>query len=310
MIITVTLNPAMDKTVTIDELVLGETNRVKESRTDPGGKGINVSRVLRELGQSSLAMGFVSGSVGRFIEASLNEIGIVDDFIHTPGQTRTNFAIVEERRDVTTLIAEKGPHTEPHYTQELKLRLRGHCRRGSWVVLAGSIPPGIGENIYAELIELARQCGASTALDAEGELLRRGVEARPDLIKPNRFELEELLGRVLTKDEEIVRAARHIQAKGVGIVVVSMGSKGAIAVSADGAWKAVPPRIEARSTTGAGDSMLAGVLYALENGRSLAEALRLGTAAGAATALTPGTQLCRREDIDRLLPQVVVEAVS
>ncbi len=310
MIITVTLNPTMDKTVILDELILGETNRVKESRTDPGGKGINVSRVLRTLDQSSLAMGFVSGGIGRFVEASLNEVGILDDFIHTPGQTRTNLVIEDEKCHTTTVISEKGPETKPHYVDELKHRLQGHCQPDSWVVYAGSAPPGIGSDVYAQLIELSKQCGSFTALDADGELLREGVQAKPHLIKPNRVELERLVGKTLYTEDDILRAAEDIQALGVATVVVSMGAKGAIAVSTTEAWKTIPPKVEAESTVGAGDSLLAGVIFGLVNGRGLAAALRLGTAAGAATALTAGTQLCRREDIDRLLPQVQLERLD
>src|SRR3989304_1180102 len=152
MIITITLNPAMDKTLVLDELVAGETNRVKDARTDPGGKGINVSRVLRVLGQSSLAMGFVAGSIGRFVEATLNEMGILDDFIHTPGQTRTNIAVVEQKRMITTLLAEQGPVTDPRYLRTLKERLSVHTGPGAWVVLAGRLPPRLKPNIYADLI--------------------------------------------------------------------------------------------------------------------------------------------------------------
>ncbi|MBI2955147.1 MAG: 1-phosphofructokinase [Chloroflexi bacterium] len=310
MIITVTLNPTMDKTVVLEELIIGETNRVKESRSDPGGKGINVSRVLRTLGKSSLAMGFVAGSVGRFVEASLNEIGILDDFIHTPGQTRTNIAIEDEKNETTTLINEKGPKIGAHYVQELKSRLNGHCKPGTWVVFGGSAPPGINSKIYAELIAEAKRCGGIAVLDADGDLLRSGVLAGAHLIKPNRVELEDLVGRELSTEEEVLGAAREVQASGVGIVVVSLGAKGAIAITDREAWKVVPPLVDARSTVGAGDSMLAGVVLQLMEGKGLDEALRLGAAAGAATALTPGTQLCYREDIDRLLPQVQVEKLA
>ncbi|MBI4320536.1 MAG: 1-phosphofructokinase [Chloroflexi bacterium] len=307
MIITVTLNPAMDKTLVIDQLVPGETNRVKDARTDPGGKGINVSRVLRVLGQSSLAVGFVSGSVGRFVEASLNEMGILDDFIHTPGQTRTNIAIVEEKRRITTLLSEKGPATDPHYLSALKERLRVHIAPGTWTVLAGSLPPRIKPGVYAELTSLAREMGGLAALDADGEPLALGVAAKPHLIKPNRHELESLIGRTLASDEDVLGAAREIHASGVAIVVVSMGAQGAIAVSDQGTWKAMPPKVEPRSTVGAGDSLLAGVVLGLSTGKGLVEGLRLGTAAGAATALTSGTQLCHQPDIDRLLPEVRIE---
>jgi 1-phosphofructokinase len=300
----------MDKTVILDELKIGETNRVKDSRTDPGGKGINVSRVLRTLGQSSLAMGFVSGSVGRFVEASLNELGILDDFIHTPGQTRTNLAITDDKTNSTTVINEKGPETDPQYAYQLKRRLEGHCQPGTWVVCAGSAPPGIDKGIYAELLQLVKKCNAHTVLDADGELLRRGIEAKPYMIKPNRVELEGLVGRPMRGQADILSAAKDLRAKGVSVVLVSMGADGAIIVSDEGAWKSIPPRIEAESTVGAGDSMIAGVIFGLVRHKKFEEALRIGTAAGAATASTRGTQLGKRADIDRLLAQVVVERLE
>ena len=307
MIITVTLNPAMDKTVELDELIPGETNRVMSYRNDPGGKGINVSRVLRTLGTSSLAMGFVSGSVGRFVEASLNEVGILDDFIHTPGQTRTNVAITERKKDLTTLLAEPGPITDPQFLEQLKVRLSGHISPGAWVVFAGSIPPNLSDDSYAVLIELTRQRGGYAALDADGAPLSRGVAAKPCLIKPNQRELSYLVGRNLSTFDEVLAAAQEVQREGVDYVVASMGKQGAVGVTHGQAWKAVPPPVDARSTVGAGDSMLAGVLFSLAQGKSFAEGLRDGSAAGAATALTPGTQLCRLEDIQRLLPKVQVE---
>lgn len=307
MIITVTLNPAMDKTVEVDELIPGETNRVKSQRSDPGGKGINVSRVLRTLGASSMAMGFVSGSVGRFVEASLNEVGILDDFIRTPGQTRTNVAIVEHKKNLTTLLAEPGPETPPHFLDQLKVRLEGHVSSGTWVVLAGSIPPHLGDDTYAQLIELTKQRGGYAVLDADGAALSLGVAAKPCLIKPNQMELSHLVGRPLETFEEVLTAAQEVQRGGVEYVVASMGKQGAIGVNHSHAWKAIPPSVEAQSTVGAGDSMLAGVIFSLSQGKGLEEGLRVGSAAGAATALTPGTQLCYLEDIQRLLPGVRVE---
>ncbi len=310
MIITVTLNPTMDKTVEVDELVPGETNRVKDVRTDPGGKGIDVSRVLRTLGMSSLAMGFVSGSIGRFVEASLNEAGILDDFIHTPGQTRTNVAIVEHQKGITTLLSEPGPETAPEHFERLEARLRGHVSPGCWVVCAGSIPPHLGRGAYARLIELTRERGGYPVLDADGEALSLGVAAQPYMIKPNRVELGGLVGRELKTFDEVLAAAKEVQRRGVQYVVASMGKDGAVGVTYDQVWKAIPPRVKVQSTVGAGDSLLAGLIFALSQGKCFDEGLRIGTAAGAATALTPGTQLCRAEDIERLLPQVKVERLE
>jgi 1-phosphofructokinase len=307
MIITVTLNPAMDRTVVVDELVLGEVNRVREARSDPGGKGINVSRVLRELGRPSLAMGFVAGALGRFIEASLNEIGIEDDFIHTPGQTRTNHSIVEVNEARQTSLNEPGPTTDAHWVAELMARLRERLQEGDWVVLAGSVPPGVPENIYAELSALINEHKARPVLDADDALLALGVAARPCLVKPNLRELERLIGRPLGKEEEIVGAARQLHEAGISYVVVSMGANGAVAVGPGETLRGYVPRVEAKSPVGAGDSLVAGVLLRLADGEGLAAGLQLGMAAGAATALTPGTMLCRKEDVERLLPLVRVE---
>lgn len=310
MIITITLNPTMDKTVELERLLVGDANRVVSSRTDPGGKGINVSRVIRELGEESLAMGFVSGSIGRFVEASLNEIGIRDDFIHTAGQTRTNITIVDLAAAIHTAIDEKGPDTELRHVGELKTRLRRQIKPKDWVVIAGSAPPPLPDTTYAELILLIHEQGALPILDADGGLLAEGIKARPYLIKPNRQELERLVDRDLPASEDVVDAAHQLHQDGIAVVVVSMGKDGSIAVSAEGTWKAEPPEVEVVSAVGSGDSLVAGIVLALSKGQGLAEGLRLGTAAGAATALTPGTMLCRREDVHRLLPLVKLERLD
>ncbi|MBI2939208.1 MAG: 1-phosphofructokinase [Chloroflexi bacterium] len=307
MIFTVTLNPAVDRVVAVDELVIGDANRVKQARTDPSGKGVNVSRVIRELGGESVAMGFVAGSLGRFIEASLNELGIRDDLLHVPGQTRTNLAIVEEKHHRHTIINEPGPPIEPRHFAELKARLRRQLRPRDWVVMAGSLPPGIPTTAYAELIDLARAIGCETVLDADGEVLARGVESRPTLIKPNLRELQRLMRRRVQADDEVLAAATELRARGTLNVVVSLGAAGAIAIGDDEAWRAIPPRIIEVSALGAGDAMVAGLTLCLSRGEGLMAGLQLGTAAGAATALTPGTELCHREDVDRLLPEVRVE---
>jgi len=306
VIITITLNPAIDQTLVLDELVLGDTNRVRESRTDPGGKGINVSRALRELGWESLAMGFVSGGLGRFIEHTLDDLGIFNSFIHTPGQTRTNITLVEHSRDIHTTISERGPVTQPRHVSKLIQSLKRHLRPGNWLVLAGSIPPAISPGIYRDLICLAREHSVRTVVDADGEALAHCVEARPFMIKQNRRELQRLMGRELADEAAIIEAAKELHVQGVEVVIVSQGSDGAIAVGREGTWRAVPPEIKPVSAVGSGDSLVAGVVLTLSRGHSLPEALRLGIAAGTATALAPGTQLCRRSDVERLLPLVNV----
>lgn len=306
MIITVTLNPALDKYVTVDKLVVGEVNRVKLVRVDPGGKGLNVSRVIRELGGTSIATGFVSGSVGRSIEHSLNEVGIADDFIHTPGQTRTNMDVFEEESGGTTTLNEAGPEVPARHVDELERRISARLVAGDWLVAAGSVPPGVPTGVYANLIKLAKEKGARTVLDADGEALRLGVGAAPYMIKPNRRELLALIGDEPRTLADYLVSARKLQGLGISIVIISLGSEGAVAVKDHEAWQVVPPKVKVQGAIGPGDSMIAGVLLGLTRNRPFSDCLRLGAAAAAATVMAPGTQLCQADDVHRLISEVQV----
>jgi 1-phosphofructokinase family hexose kinase len=309
VIITVTLNPAVDHALDLEKLTVGDTNRVLDSRIDPGGKGINVSRVLRELRRESMASGLSPGSLGRFVEHSLLEQGILCDFVHTRGQTRTNLTVVDETSHETTLLSYRGPEVDPRHIATLEVRLRRYISPGDWLVVAGSIPPPIEADVYARLIELGRERGAHTVLDADAAALAAGLRGKPDLVKANHHEAERLLGRSLDDDHELPRAADDMRALGAATAVLTAGRRGAVAVNDDGLWWAWPPEIVVVSSVGAGDALLAGLLLKLSDGHDLGEALRYGTAAGAAACLTPGTQLCHREDVERALPNVRVEQV-
>ena len=310
MIITVTLNPAVDQTLELERLTLGDTNRVRDSRIDPGGKGINVSRVLRELGRESLATGFAPGSLGRFVEHSLLEQGILCDFVHTRGQTRTNLTVVDDSVHETTLLSYRGPELDPRHVQTLETRLRRFISSGDWLVVAGSIPPPLEPWVCARLLELARLRGAHTVLDADADVLTAGLSARPDIVKSNHHEAERLLGRTLDTDELLFGAAEEMRSEGAGTAVITAGARGAVAVGHEGAWRAWAPPTVVVSAVGAGDALLAGMLYRLEAGAAMDESLRWGTAAGAAACLSPGTQLCRREELMKILPEVRVEQID
>lgn len=309
MIITVTLNPAVDQTLALERLVAGDTNRVRDSRIDPGGKGINVSRVLRELGRESMATGLAPGSLGRFVEHSLLEQGILCDFVHTRGQTRTNLTVVDESAHETTLFSYRGPEIDPRHVHTLEIRLRRYLSAQDWLVVAGSIPPPIEAHVYPHLLDLGHQLGARTVLDADAEALAVGLTGRPDLVKANHHEAERLLGRSLDADDALLSAAEEMRQAGAAAAVVTAGGRGAVAVSEAGAWWSWPPSTVVVSAVGAGDALLAGLLLKLEEGAGLEEGLRWGTACGAAACLAPGTQLCRREDVMRLLPEVRVEQI-
>ena len=275
MIITVTLNPAIDQTLVLDRL----------------------------------ATGFAPGSLGRFVEHSLLELGILCDFVHTRGQTRTNLTVVDEASHETTLLSYRGPEMDPRHVQTLETRLRRYISAGDWLVVAGSIPPPLEPWVYARLIELGRQRGAHTVLDADADALAAGLSGRPQIVKSNHHEAERLLGRELDTDESLVDAADAMRQAGADTAVVTAGSRGAVAVSEGDAWRAWPPPAVVVSAVGAGDALPGGMLYKLEEGGSLEEGLRWGTAAGAAACLSPGTQLCRKSELLRLLPEVRVEQI-
>jgi 6-phosphofructokinase 2 len=310
MIITVTLNPAIDQTLVLPRFVAGDTLRVRYSRFDPGGKGINVSRVIRELGGESIAMGFAPGGLGRYIEQTLEAQGVATDFVHTRGETRTNITIVDESRHVQTILSDPGPETDPHYLHELRSRLRKRLRPGDWLVLAGSIPPPLTAEVYTEMIHEASKVGVHTVLDADGAALAGGAAAHPDMVKGNRRELERLLGRHLDDEESTIEAAREVQDTGVQMVVVTRGREGAVAALEHSYLRGVAPRVRAVSAVGSGDALLAGVILTLSRGGAMEEALRLGIAAGTAAVLTPGTELCHRREVDILLPRVKVQPIA
>ncbi|MBI2886161.1 MAG: 1-phosphofructokinase [Chloroflexi bacterium] len=309
MIITLTTNPAIDHTVTLDALVPGDTNRVVESRSDPGGKGINVSRALLELGCESLAMGFVAGARGRFVEHALREQGIYTDFLHISGQIRTNITIQDRKHNTTTTLNEPGPRVEAQHVASLLQRVKKQLSPGDWLIIGGSLPPGVDPGFYARVITLAKGLGVRCVLDADGEPLARGIAAQPYLVKPNRLEVERLLGRMPKSREPLLEAAIRIHEAGVAVVVLSEGYQGAVMVTNEGTWRAYPPAIAAVSPVGSGDAMVAGMVQVLSQDGPPEEALRLGVAAGTAAAMTPGTLLCRQADVVRLLPRVQVRRI-
>ena len=310
MIVTVTLNPAIDQTLVLPKFVAGDTIRVRSSRFDPGGKGINVSRVIRELGGESLAMGFAPGGLGRYIEQTLESQGISTDFVHTRGETRTNITILDESRHIHTILSDPGPPTEIRYVDELRTRLRNRLHQGDWLVLAGSIPPPLDAHVYTDIIREASEIGAHTVLDADGEALAAGADACPEMVKGNRRELERLLGRHLDDESSTLQAAVQVHDRGIHSVVVTRGREGAVASTDEMLFRGVAPRVRAVSAVGSGDALLAGVVLTLSRGGAMEDALRLGIAAGTASVLNPGTELCHRREVDILAPRVKVQPIA
>lgn len=301
---TVTLNPAVDKTVTVDSFSFGELNRIKTIRTDAGGKGINVAKVLQRFSIPVKVLGFQAGHEGRVILEKLREQGISSYLIEAEGETRTNLKVVDERTKQTTELNEAGFSPSEALLEEFVERFESSLSEASLVVLGGSLPPGTPVDYYRKLIELANRKGVRTILDADGEALARGIEAVPFALKPNIHELEALFGTTFTTDEQIVSAAQQLIRKGISYVMVSMGGEGSILVSEREAIRAKPFPITPLSTVAAGDSMVAAMAYSFVQDKSLEDMARWTSAAGTVTASKSGTEVCTLDEVQDKLELV------
>ncbi|OGN90377.1 MAG: 1-phosphofructokinase [Chloroflexi bacterium RBG_13_48_17] len=307
MIATVTLNPSLDRTVTVEELVMDEANRWTSLRRDPGGKGINVSRVIHELGGKTVAYGFIGGIDGETFKHLLQQQGVPFDFTPIKGEIRSNFIIADLTSCHQTRIDAPGPHIMRHELQKLVQKVKHISPKPDFLVFAGSVPPAVPADIYRQLIDAAKNSGIKTVLDSDNKWLKEGIKAKPNVIKPNVHEAEELLNKPLRSETAIVKALKLLVDRGIEVAVISRGKDGLIAANGEKALKAIPPQVEVRSTVGAGDSTIAGLVLKLNEGLGIDEACRWAVAAGTAATLTPGTELCRREDVERLLSRVKIK---
>lgn len=310
MIITVSMNPAIDKTVEISKLIPGGLNRIQKVEYDAGGKGINVSKTIRELGGESIATGFLGGNAGKTIENVLNDRQIRNDFVWVDGETRTNTKVFEENGEVTELN-EPGPVITEEQMKALLDKLEGYAEKDALFILAGSIPSGVDKQIYADIIRLVHAKGAKVLLDADGELFRNSLDAGPDMIKPNRVELEEYAGiDYRASDEEILQLARKLLEKGMDTVAVSMGKSGAMMVRKGYEVKCPALSVKAHSTVGAGDAMVAALAYSADQGLDHDETVRLCMATSAGAVTTVGTKPPKKEVVEELKKQVMIERIG
>lgn len=306
MIITVTMNPAIDKTVDIDTLCRGGLNRIGRVELDAGGKGINVSKTIRHLGGSSVATGFLGGNAGRVIGEALSGYGIETDFVPVQGETRTNMKVVEADGTVTELN-EPGPQVGEEDVRLLLEKLESRMEPGALVILSGSVPHGVSRDIYRVIIEKAHEKGASALLDADGELFARSVDAAPDIVKPNYMELAQYFqeeGEL--SEEKAAQLGYRLLEKGVGLAAISMGKDGALFLQKDRCWRCKGLSVKAHSTVGAGDAMVASLAWAWEQKLPMEETVRLAMAVSAGAVTTVGTKPPSKETVERLFGQVEV----
>ena len=310
MIYTVTLNPALDKTVEIPSLTVDAVNRITSMRTDPGGKGINVSKVIQKLGGASVAAGILGGDAGRAILSALTEMGLTTLFHFVEGETRTNMKIIDPDNHTNTDINEPGVTVSEEILEKLLEELLAKVTKEDIVVISGSMPKGSPKDTYYTWTKAYREKGAKVILDADGDLLKAGLKASPYLIKPNNHELGALTGRALETPEEIAETAAELMKEyGIGKVVVSMGGDGAVYVTKDKTIYAEGLKVPVGSTVGAGDSVVAALAVSEEEGKTLEETVRLSTAVGAANVMCSGTQAAEYEVVETLLPKVVFRTI-
>ena len=308
MIVTVCLNPALDQTTTLAALHPGAVHRALTARTDPGGKGINVSKTIAALGGESLAMAFCGGFAGEQLRSMVQALGIRTDFIRVSGETRTNTKIFDVSTGETTDINQAGPVISAAELALFTSRLFAHVASGDTVVLAGSLPQGVPDDLYNQWITRLKAKGVRVLLDADGDRLKLALSAKPDVIKPN---LQELLDILPAKSCEgmsplscAVLAAHQLIDQGISLVAISQGADGATMVSADGVLRLPGLAIEPKSTVGAGDAMVAALAYGLDRGLPPEQTYALSLATSAAAAMTEGTQPAPRSLVDSLLTQV------
>ncbi|HVK26062.1 MAG TPA: 1-phosphofructokinase [Actinokineospora sp.] len=291
MIVTVTVNPSVDRTVEIDVLRRGAVTRTRPALLDAGGKGVNVARALAAHGHRATAVLPTGGAEGVQLTALLATAGIAVVEVPIAGAVRSNITIAEAD-GTTTKLNEPGPHLSHEECARFTAATLDAARGAEWVALCGSLPPGVPTDFYADLIVSLRRRGVRVAVDSSGDALRAAVAARPDLVKPNREELAELVGHDVRTLGDVLAAARTLDTA----VLASVGAEGALLVTADAAWHAHGARVEPRSTVGAGDALLAGFLAAQAIGPdALADAVAWGTAAAA----LPGSRMPTPAELDR-----------
>jgi 1-phosphofructokinase family hexose kinase len=304
MIYTLTLNPALDLELTVNNLSFNQVLRATKTRTDCGGKGFNVSRALAALGAKSTALGFVGGSTGERLEETLNQMEISTDFVYVSGETRTNVSIVTNPTSDYIKVNQPGPTIRSEEVDTLLQKIHALAKTGDYWVLSGSLPPGVTGDIYARIIQVVQTKGGQAVLDTSGEALHIGCQAGPFMVKPNREEAQQLTGVEIYRQASACAAAKKILRMGVSVVVISLGRQGAILVDGKVCALANPPAVQEINPIGAGDALVAGLVWGLNQEMSLVEALRWAVASGAAAASLPGTGVGSLEQICQLEKEI------
>jgi len=304
MILCLNLNAAIDNTIIVSSFEINKIHRPESVISLAGGKGCNVARALKTLGEEPVVSGWVGGFAGQFIESELHQEEIQTEFVHTDFESRTCTSILDRENKTMTEFYEKGESVPSEKMEELRDRIRKVIGKYKAVTLSGSLPPGIPSDFYASVIEIAKETGILTFLDSSGDALRRGVEAEPFFVKPNETEAKLLVGAKASDLLDYEQVAVEIATRHKTNVVLSMGENGAIAARGHGLFVVKSPSVEAKSAVGSGDCMLAGLTYGILRGFSFEETIASGVAAGAANTLRLGAGQFKIKDFERLRGQI------
>lgn len=309
MIVTLTVNPAIDRTLTVDRLAFEDRAYVRSNRESPGGRGINAACVIHSFGGETLAMMTCGGESGKRLERQLSCCGFPVVCVPIRNETRTNLTITD-KHGLTVNLNEAGPPMEKEEIALLEKTVSEQLDRAAWLMVCGSLPPGVPQGIYAKFISMARRKKVKTLLDADGAALREGIEARPTVVTPNQQEAERLLNRALLTRAHFLDAAERVRAMGAESVVLSLGSRGAVGSYEGEIVEAIPPRIDAVCPIGSGDALAAAYVWAISRKDDHEDALRWGVASGTASAALPGMRFADLRQAGEIYRQVEVRRVT
>ena len=309
MILTLTINPAVDRNVTVDRLAFEDRGYILSRNESAGGRGINASSVIHSFGGKTIAVAVSGGEAGKLFQSLTKSAGFPMHLVPIENEMRTNLTITD-KQGLTVKLNELGPPLSVKELDSIALTVEKHLDKAAWFMICGSVPPGVPPHFYNHLLDLAHKKKVKTLLDTDGDALMHGLEAEPTVVGPNQQEAERLLNRALITRTHLVEAVERIHGMGAKSVVLSLGSRGAIGKTDRELIEAVPPRIDAVCPIGAGDALAAAFTWAFDKKNDFVDAVRWGVAAGTASAKLPGITFASLDQTKQVYPQVDVRAIA
>jgi 6-phosphofructokinase 2 len=309
LILTLTINPAIDRTVSVDKLVFEDRAYIQSRTETAGGRGINASQVLHSFGAKTIALLTAGGDTGDRIEKSLAGMHFPFEVVRVKACSRTNIT-VSDKQGLTIKLNEVGLPLDPDELKKIRQLVEARIAKAHWIMICGSLPPQVPPHFYCEIIDLAKMHGVKTLVDTDGDPLLHSLESKPTIITPNQHEAERLLGRALITRSHFLEALDRIKGMGSELVILSLGGRGAMGSSPEGTFEAIPPHVDVLSPIGAGDAMAAAFTWSMEKKKAFADSLRWGVAAGTAKARLPGLTFPTFDQTRTIYKQVELRAVG